>query len=522
MLSLLIKAQISTDEKPYTWENSVPVLKSGIPIVSLPRLDMNTIMAEDKQDEANGYPPRFGYLHKASITIQNSGVWQQSSDGTRIWSLQISSPDALSLNLLYDKFWLPVGAKLFIYSNDKKNVIGAFTSENNKGTQGNPAGFATGLVYGKDITLEYVEPKGISGGVISIANIVIGYRYIRLPDNTQEAFGGSGNCQVNINCSEGSNWQKEKNAVALILVNGNRYCTGSLVNNTKKNNEAYFLTADHCLGGWANASKHDAINNSNLDHWSFYWNYESPSCSNTSSQPIIRSTSGATVISNNSVSDFALLKLKEDPAKLQGATLYYLGWDCTTNIPSSVVGIHHPAGDVKKIATRNGSPGSYNSSFWGFYWSATANGYSVTEGGSSGSPLINNSRRVIGQLYGGSSVNCSNPSQDNAIYGRLSVSWTGNNNSDQRRRLKDWLDPLNTIPASGGILDGMGIGTSGCVNVFENQTVSGSRNIEGCSDLTIRNVVVNSNSSLTISANSTTIQPPFTVNSGSILEIKGK
>lgn len=134
--------------------------------------------------------------------------------------------------------------------------------------------------------------------------------------------------------------------------------------------------------------------------------------------------------------------------------------------------------------------------------------------------MINNSRRVIGQLYGGSKVDCSNPSQDNAIYGRLSVSWTGNNNSDQRRRLKDWLDPLSSIPISGGILDGMDAQSSTCLNVFENQTVSGIKNIQGCNDLIVRNVTVNSNSSLIITSREVTINSPFTVNAGANLEIK--
>ncbi|GEM_PF-2979465 len=31
-----------------------------------------------------------------------------------------------------------------------------------------------------------------------------------------------------------------------------------------------------------------------------------------------------------------------------------------------------------------------------------------------------------------------------AIYGKFSISWTGGDNSDNRRKLQTWLDPLNT------------------------------------------------------------------------------
>jgi hypothetical protein len=56
----------------------------------------------------------------------------------------------------------------------------------------------------------------------------------------------------------------------MILVNGNRYCTGSLVNTTANDFRPLFLTADHCLGGWANDVKYDAATDSLLNHWSFY------------------------------------------------------------------------------------------------------------------------------------------------------------------------------------------------------------------------------------------------------------
>lgn len=321
--------------------------------------------------------------------------------------------------------------------------IGAFTNRNNKGTKSKPEQFTTGLVYGDNIILEYIEPQNVeSKAIISVGYVIQGYRYIKLPNVPEAGFGESGPCQVNVNCPEGINWQNEKEAVALIIVNGNRYCTGSLVNNTANDLTPYFLTADHCLGGWANSSKLDAVTNPNANLWSFYWNYQSPGCSNTAEPPIL-STVGATVVANNSISDFALLRLTENPQNEPGTNLYYLGWDRSGNTGTGGVGIHHPNGDVKKIATHTSTPSS-NGNFWNLYWSSTQSGYSVTEGGSSGSPLLNNSHQVIGQLYGGSSVNCSDPSNDLGTYGKLSVSWTGANATDSRRRLRDWLDPLNS------------------------------------------------------------------------------
>ena len=461
-------AQISTREVPIGFKYDIG--REQMPVIVMPAIDTMKLQAEDKEEELLGIPPRFGYIHSVNLNFLDMGFWHTLENGDKLCRLTIVCPNALSVNLLYDRFWLPEGAKFFIYNQSKKHHIGAFTDFNNKSTKNAVESFATGLVYGDTIILEYYLPKNCTEkAIISISGIVHGYRYIlpeygygNVPGN---GFNLSGNCQVNINCSEGDNWQNEKRAVALVIVGGSRMCTGSLINNTNKDNSPYFLTADHCLVNEYGARIYDAINNPNLNNWTFYWNYELPPNPNdcnydntTPSAPFAFSTSGALVVANNgtSVSDFALLKLTEDPKYftnyIPSFDPYYLGWDRTGSSGTGGVGIHHPRGDVKKIATHNQTPMS-SGSYWSLYWMQTINGYSVTEGGSSGSPLINSNRHIIGQLYGGSNIDCSDPSNDIGLYGKFSVSWTGNNDALVERRLDHWLDPLGTNQAT---LDGWG------------------------------------------------------------------
>ena len=443
--------QISTNESPISF--SYKNLSDNIQTKIMPPIEMEEIQVEDSIDNLNGEPPRFGYPIEADYTLDNSGTWITLANGDRIWRLSIYCPDALSINLLYDDFWIPEGAKLFIYSSDKQHVLGAFTSANNTGTFDNNKGFATGLVYGEECILEYYVPSNLSQvGKISIAYVVHGYRYIKVPGS--RGFGNSGSCQVNINCPEGDNWQNEKNAVALILVNGVRNCTGSLVNNTSGNKAPLFLTANHCLTYNA-----DANSSPNLNYWSFYWNYEAPSCSNPTIEPTPYSTVGATVIANSSVSDFALLSLTEDPIDINGYVPYYLGWNKTDNVGTGGVGIHHPECDIKKISTYSIQPfNSYctNSNlYWDVQWQSTVSGHSVVRPGSSGSPLITNDRKVIGQLLGRgfcSEYFCSAPELQQVSYGKFSVSWTGDGTTDNKRKLQPWLDPLNLNPNT---LDGI-------------------------------------------------------------------
>ncbi|MGB0917986.1 MAG: T9SS type A sorting domain-containing protein, partial [Flavobacteriales bacterium] len=63
----------------------------------------------------------------------------------------------------------------------------------------------------------------------------------------------------------------------------------------------------------------------------------------------------------------------------------------------------------------------------------------TTEPGSSGSPLFDQNKRIVGQLYGGS-ASC-NLLNDPDYYGKFSTSWDGPSNST---RLRNWLDPDNT------------------------------------------------------------------------------
>jgi lysyl endopeptidase len=428
--SVFILSQINTHEVPPSFKESLN--KNEIASVKMSTPDFKLIHKEDSIDFLKGLPPRFGYGFKVNITIDNSGNWIELPDKNgRLWQFEIDCPGALSINLLYDKFYIPEGGKFFIYSADKKQTLGAFTKRNNKGDKAFPEAFATSLIMNDKIILEYFEPNNSSESpIISIAQVVQGYRYI-----TPFNFGDSnGSCEININCTLGQNWQDEKTSVALIVVGGTRWCTGSLINNTSGDGTPYLLTANHCLDGL------DAISNPNASTWSFLWNYESPTCQNgTDFTP--PSTSGATVIANNSTSDFALLKLAENPFDLSPSLcLYYNGWDRTATAASSSTCIHHPEGDIKKISVSNTSATTSNNT-----WQVIFN-QGIVEPGSSGSPLFNQNSRVVGQLLGASTndpISCQNPDGP-TYFGKFFISW--DNSTDSRRQLKHWLDPLGTTP----------------------------------------------------------------------------
>jgi len=439
--SSIIYGQITTEEEPISFGRSIPALTiNETTQKNLPPLEMNVIEQEDKEDEANGIPPRFGFPHEVNYNLNNSGEWVVLSNGDKIWRLSISCPGALSINLLYDQFWLPDGAKFFIYTPDCNFSIGAMTSENNNGEKNNIQGFATEIMYGDQIILEYYLPEEVREmGIISIAYIVHGYRYI-VPC-IEGGFECSKPCHNNINCPQAAGWDLEKNAIALIVSSGHRICTGALINTTANDYRPYLLTANHCLANVSPQAYH------NISWWTFYWHYESPGCIATTDPGLKKryATSGGEVLAYNSVSDFALIKLNEDPRNKNNVTPFYLGWDRSENHGTGGVGIHHPKGDIKKISFANQIQNHQNSIHWeggaislpNTHWKVNfIDG--TTEGGSSGSPFINNERKVIGQLHGGDTT-CAPVTK---YYGKLSVSWDYNDSI--QRQLKHWLDPNQT------------------------------------------------------------------------------
>ena len=51
-----------------------------------------------------------------------------ASDGTLVWRLELASPGAHSLGVLFGAFDVPVGGTVFVYSPDRSVMLGAFTS----------------------------------------------------------------------------------------------------------------------------------------------------------------------------------------------------------------------------------------------------------------------------------------------------------------------------------------------------------------------------------------------------------
>ena len=440
-------AQISQGGTPHSFTEEFAKTKANsrtqtIPEIIVPAPDMEKIYYEDSIKGWEGERVGVHIPLQQMISLTNSGHWVELDNGDRIWRVKFFSENAESLTPIFEEFYLPPGAKLFLYNCEKTVVRGGYTSENN---------INSGYFYpvsnykGNCLIVEYLEPKEVIGeGKFEINRVTYDYKKknkVGSINILSDQFGTSLGCQPDINCPQGNEWQDEKKGVVKIVKftnNGRFLQSGSLVNNTNLNGAQFLLTSYH---------GEKATSQNEFDLWKFIFNYEIASCG-TNIDPDENSISGAKELAKWADTDFQLLEII--PAIPPSYNVYYNGWDAATITPAaSGVGIHHPRGDVKKIAIENeplisldreedwpdGTVSPPNS-----HWVANFNS-GETEQGSSGSPFFNSGGKIVGQLHGGSGIPTDCTSDRYTGYGKFNVSWEGGRT--QETSLQSWLDPVS-------------------------------------------------------------------------------
>ena len=409
-------------------------------VVEAPSLDEVRIRID--HEAHNSGKDMIGVIVEQGFNFFDEASYELMSNGLAVYELEIEATQALGMCVYFDDFHIPVGGELFIES-----LEGAFDVIFREGpiddSENNDHGrWASGDIPGEVVKIIYRQPV-ISVGTARLGVMGVGFF-------AKDVERGSDDCEVDVMCPEGDSWQCERDAVVRLRVSqsgGIYYCSGAMVNNTERDCRQLLLSAFHCA---------DAVEE---DEWAYLkvrYNYEYLVCGSTVSinshtrTGVIPLTNSDDASSQSFTgSDFLLVEVEDlIPSSWNP---FYAGFDASGETGHTGVGIHHPAGDRKKISTYTNPLTSYSlstaGSHWRVYWEATETNQGVTEGGSSGSPIFSENHQIVGTLSSGLSAcvnggagNGTGPNQPD-FYGKMSYHWDGSNPIPASQHLKNFLDP---------------------------------------------------------------------------------
>lgn len=443
-LSLVLFVLSSQAQKEYGGHpmlvDQLKTQSNKLKTIEIKPLNSNDILAFNQKSKGI---PRFAAPIKQKIDFVKQASIQKYGQN-EVKQLSIKLANAKGIILKFEQFEISQGSRLFFYDSYGKQIQGAYTSDNNRPSKK----FITQLLLGDEIIIELYEanPDNASNVIIDAIYQITDldeatnndhpFQVKEMPMDT--GFLASFECNINVNCPLGDDWQDEKRGIIrimMVLEEGLGWCSGSLINNTANDGRAFLLTAFHCQYSYT----------PEYDLWRFDFNYEAEACADPTEEPDKTSLLGCDLRAGREESDFLLLELQDHVP--QSVNAFFNGWNRHTSaLPSNGTIIHHPAGDIKKISYDQNTVSVHPSPIgWsnGVITPANFHFKSILEegtmqGGSSGCPLLDQDGRIVGQLHGGN-ANCTNFL---TYHGRFSKSW--DEAPDAAENLEFWLDPDNT------------------------------------------------------------------------------
>ncbi|MFC2146152.1 trypsin-like peptidase domain-containing protein [Acidobacteriota bacterium] len=331
---------------------------------------------------------------------------ERTADGGMVWTAAVESPGATALRMHFTNFSLPGNAALYIYGLNGE-AFGPYTGlgHANSGefwshTITGPVAYVQVRHFGpiSEKDLRSISFDIESAGYLSEKFLI---PFLQHQDTAIEGISGvrehcpdNEDCVEDASCYSGGAIGDAKYAAAAMQWVAGAWiymCSGGLIADTDTGSQIpYFLTANHCISKARAAGALEC-----------YFQYATASCGGTC-LPIenFPRTLGSDIIHTSRDGDHTLLQLRENPPS--GSV--YLGW---TNQPvatadgTQLFRISHPSGMPQAYSKHEVDSQDIECSslpIGEFIYSYDLVG--ATEGGSSGSPVMNLSGQIVGQLYG--------------------------------------------------------------------------------------------------------------------------
>ncbi|MEM1177172.1 MAG: serine protease [Acidobacteriota bacterium] len=400
----------------------------GSPVLPLPPVDPHRQRLDDEHRVKTGGVSHYAAALQVEADPWRFGEWRPEARNRARWRLDVHSPGARSLSLAFSHFALPPGATLTVHAaTPDGRTAGEVSATFSRKDQDDHGQLWTPPMAGDRLRLELDAPlAGLDAIKLRLTRVHHGYAGFGEPDAVK-----AGGCHLDPACID-EVWETESSSVALLSIEGVRYCTGFLLNNTAQDGAPFLVTARHCGITARNAASVVAM-----------WRHEKDTCEAEVDAPSRTFQTGAGWRSGHRAADITLIELDDPPPSAAGVV--FAGWDRAEEAPREATAIHHPNTGRKRISFADGALRltrhlSDQELDGGDHLRVAGWRQGTTEGGSSGAPLFNEDRRVVGVLHGGYAA-CGNQKAD--WFGRLAAAWHGPSPS---HRLRDWLDPLDLQP----------------------------------------------------------------------------
>ena len=184
------------------------------PVTHLVALDFNPndLKVQDEWSSSrSGRPFIVGHLVDYPVDFAEQATLVHSVNGTHVYRLELTlEGNPVGIGLYYDDFYIPEGGRLFIYTPDRRQLLGAYTHA----THPTHGAFATEPLAGSRLILDYEMPEGTAKPSIQISQVAYFYYPVMQIGRSQDGLeyyssneessvpGLRKFCQVNANCPE--------------------------------------------------------------------------------------------------------------------------------------------------------------------------------------------------------------------------------------------------------------------------------------------------------------------------------
>jgi V8-like Glu-specific endopeptidase len=355
-----------------------------------------------------------------------------TADGDLIWSASVVVEESYRLRVRLDEVELPDGAQIWVQG-AKGEHVGPFGKE----LIDDEGGLWTPSVAGPELTIIVLVPGEEPTAGFSVTQVA---ELFMLGTSGQplinQTLASDSSCLEDATCISESNWEwLDENSTAVahlhFMDSGGSYsCSGGLISDKVDETAIpYFLTANHCISTQTVASSLEV-----------YWDYKTPFCGGSApNHSSLERTSGAKLLVTGTDGDFTLLELNKIPSGR-----WFMGFNANLSGIAPGTTLHRisypddgpQSYSQMKVDGGNGVCPSYPRT--SYVYQSLIMG--ATLGGSSGSPVMNSSGQIVGQLTG----SCGNNIDDACDYSNFEIDGAMNT---YWSKVQPYLAPQNTSPA---------------------------------------------------------------------------